>query len=165
MAFEKAVTAMERNDWIIMTEMLDLGELSAEDLNKHRHKVNMVVDILDLHAIVLTTLRLSASHDGLRPLLLSWAYSVHVFGKVVYIYAVLPARDGQTPTTRSCISPSVHCSRAVPRWWETLSLLFLVCVNLSFSLVNSILELPCWPTQQRKVRLPLWIDFCLPEPI
>ena len=44
MAFEKAVTAMERNDWIIMTEMLDQGELSAEDLNKHRHKVNMVVD-------------------------------------------------------------------------------------------------------------------------
>ncbi len=115
MAFEKAVTAMERNDWIIMTEMLDQGELSAEDLNKQRHKVNMVVDILDLHAIVLTTVRLSASHDGLRPLLLSWAYSVHVFGKVASIYAVIPARDGQTPTTRSCISPSVDCSRAVPR--------------------------------------------------
>ena len=33
MASLKALEAMERHDWIIVTEMLDKGELSTEDLN------------------------------------------------------------------------------------------------------------------------------------
>ena len=52
MAFKKALEAIERDDWIIVTEMLDEGELSTEDLNK-QCQVNIVVEILDLHAIVL----------------------------------------------------------------------------------------------------------------
>ena len=66
MASLKALEAMERDDWIIVTEMLDKGDLSAEEINKQHDTVNMVVDILFLYVIVLTV-RLSASHDGLLP--------------------------------------------------------------------------------------------------
>ena len=45
MAFKKALEAMERDDWFIVTEMLDKGELSSEELNKQHYQVNMVVDI------------------------------------------------------------------------------------------------------------------------
>ena len=54
MAFKKALEAMERYDWIIVMDMLDKGELSIEDINKSHDKVHMVVDIHDLHVIVLT---------------------------------------------------------------------------------------------------------------
>ncbi len=37
MALQKAVGAMKRNDWIILTEMLDKGELSKKDLNNDRY--------------------------------------------------------------------------------------------------------------------------------
>jgi hypothetical protein len=33
MASKKALEAMDHDDWIIVTEMLDKGELSTEDLN------------------------------------------------------------------------------------------------------------------------------------
>ena len=42
MASLKALEAMERHDWIIVTEMLDKGELSAEDINKQHDRVNIV---------------------------------------------------------------------------------------------------------------------------
>ena len=44
MAFKKAMEAMERDEWIIVTEMLDKGQLSAQDLNKQPDKVCIVVD-------------------------------------------------------------------------------------------------------------------------
>jgi hypothetical protein len=61
MAFKRALEAMERDDWIIVTEMLDKGELSAEDLNKKHNRVSIVVDIYDLHAVL--TFKLSSSCD------------------------------------------------------------------------------------------------------
>ena len=45
MAFKKALEAMELDDWFIVTEMLDKGELSSEELNKQHDQVHMVVDI------------------------------------------------------------------------------------------------------------------------
>ena len=36
MAFEKAYAAMERDDWNIVTEMLEKDELSSEDFLKKR---------------------------------------------------------------------------------------------------------------------------------
>ena len=62
MASKNALKAMQNGAWIIVTEMLDKGKLSTEDINKQHDMVNMVVNIqgfklvniLDLYAIVLT---------------------------------------------------------------------------------------------------------------
>ena len=62
MASKNALEAMQHDAWIIVTEMLDKGKLSTEDINKQHDMVNMVVNIqgfnlvniLDLYAIVLT---------------------------------------------------------------------------------------------------------------
>ena len=62
MASKNALEAMQHGAWIIVTEMLDKGKLSTEDINKQHDMVNMVVNIqgfnlvniLDLFAIVLT---------------------------------------------------------------------------------------------------------------
>jgi hypothetical protein len=123
MASKKALEAMECGAWIIVIEILDKGELSAEDLNKQNDTVNMVVDILDLHAIVLAINLLAAKHDGLLPSLLSWAHSVYVCGMVACMCAVLPARYRQTPTTHSCIS--LLCYSSLMR--DAVSA-FLVCI-------------------------------------
>ena len=46
MASEKVLEAMERDDWTIVREMLDKGELSTEDIYKQQHdKVHMVINI------------------------------------------------------------------------------------------------------------------------
>jgi hypothetical protein len=45
MAFKKALEAMERDDWFIVTEMLDKGELSSEELNKQHDQVNILMNI------------------------------------------------------------------------------------------------------------------------
>ena len=39
MAFEKAYGAMDRDDWNILMEMLDKGELSTKDINRQHHEV------------------------------------------------------------------------------------------------------------------------------
>ena len=45
MASKNALEAMQHDAWIIVTEMLDKGKLSTEDINKQHDMVNMVVNI------------------------------------------------------------------------------------------------------------------------
>ena len=126
MAFKKVLEAMERDDWIIVTEMLDKGELSTEDINKSHDKVNMVVDILELHAIVLT-IKLSTSHDGLLllwPWLLScyvYFYCMHLYVEddlIFFFFSILSTESGQNVANlcsrerSSCLSGSTSAGRS-----------------------------------------------------
>ena len=61
MASKRALKAMERDDWTIVTEMLNKGELSIEDINKLPPTVTH-----HLHATAISSL-LSVSHEGMRP--------------------------------------------------------------------------------------------------
>ena len=42
MACKKALEAIERDDWFIVTEMLNMGELSTEDINEQHDTVNIL---------------------------------------------------------------------------------------------------------------------------